>query len=215
MIVNKPVIIIGAGGHAKVLISTLKVLERKIIGMLNADVLSAGKTVKGVTILGNDDIIKDYVTDAVELVNGIGSIAEPMKRTEIFLKFKTEGYTFARVIHPAAVIIGDLEIGEGVQIMAGAIVQTGCVISPNVIINTGAIVEHDCKIGAHVHIASSAVLSGGVEIGAMSHIGTGATIVQGVKVGDNVVVGAGAVVTRNISNGKKVVGNPAKEIKIK
>lgn len=212
---NKPVIIIGAGGHAKVLISTLKALERKIIGVLNADVLSTGQTVNGIIILGNDDKVKDYATDAVELVNGIGSIAEPVKRTEIFLKFKTEGYTFARVIHPAAAIIDGLEIGEGVQIMAGAIVQTGCDISPNVIINTGAIVEHDCKIGAHVHIASGAVISGGVKIGAMSHIGTGATIVQGVKVGDNVVVGAGAVVTRNIPNGKKVVGNPAKEIKIK
>ena len=212
---NKPVIIIGAGGHAKVLISTLKALERKIIGILSADMLSAGQTVNGIIILGNDDKVKDYATDAVELVNGIGSIAEPVKRTEIFLKFKTEGYNFARVIHPAAAIIDGLEIGEGVQIMAGAIVQTGCDISPNVIINTGAIVEHDCKIGAHVHIASGAVISGGVKIGAMSHIGTGATIVQGVKVGDNVVVGAGAVVTRNIPNGKKVVGNPAKEIKIK
>jgi UDP-perosamine 4-acetyltransferase len=183
---NKPVIIIGAGGHAKVLISTLKALERKIIGILSADMLSAGQTVNGIIILGNDDKVKDYATDAVELVNGIGSIAEPVKRTEIFLKFKTEGYNFARVIHPAAVIIDGLEIGEGAQIMAGAIVQTGCEISPIVIINTGAIVEHDCIIGA-----------------------------QGVKVGDHVVVGAGAVVTRNIPDGKKVVGNPANEIKTK
>lgn len=210
MIVNKPVIIIGAGGHARVLISALKILGREIIGILNPELI--GHTVSGIFIIGNDDKVKDYVPNSIELVNGLGSIAEPVKRKDIYMKFKNNGYTFATVIHPSTTITDDVKIDEGVQIMAGAIVQTGCSISNNVIINTGAVVDHDCKIGPHGHIAPGAVLSGDVEIGSMTHIGTGATIIQGIKIGDNVIVGAGAVVIKDVPNGKKIIGNPAKEL---
>jgi sugar O-acyltransferase (sialic acid O-acetyltransferase NeuD family) len=210
LIVDKPVIIIGAGDHAGVLISSLKALGREIIGILNPDKSLIGHTVDGICILGDDDKIKDYSIDSINLVNGIGSITLPAKRKDIYVKFRNDGYSFVSVIHPSATIIDYVKIDEGVQIMAGAIVQTGCTIAENVIINTGAIVDHDCKIGPHVHIASGAVLSGCIKIGAMSHIGTGATIVQGIKIGDDVIVGAGAVVIKDIPHGKKVVGNPAR-----
>lgn len=171
-----------------------------------------GQTIAGIPVLGNDDAIRNYAPDSVDLVNGIGSVILPEKRKAIYVKFKNAGYSFASVIHPSATVMEDVQLGEGVQIMAGAIVQTGCAIGENTIINTGAVVDHDCVIDTHVHIASGAVLSGGVEIGTMSHIGTGATIVQGIKISERVVVGAGAVVIKDIAPGKKVAGNPAKEI---
>lgn len=212
MIGNRPVIIIGGGGHARVLISTLKVLRCEIIGILHPDTSLIGDYIAGIRVLGNDDKLRDYAPDTIELVNGLGSVSLPEKRKDIYMKFKKNGYSFASVIHPSAIVVDGVKIGEGVQIMAGAILQSGCLIGDNAIINTGAIVDHDCKVGAHVHIAPGSVISGDVEIGAMAHIGTGASVIQGKKIGDSAIIGAGAVVIRNVSEAKKVAGNPAKEI---
>ncbi|MBF0232991.1 MAG: acetyltransferase [Desulfamplus sp.] len=205
----RPIIIIGAGGHAKVLISALKYLQREIIGILDHDSTLIGKSIAGVDVLGDDDKIQDYDPITIELVNGIGSVSSPEKRRNLYLKFKDMGYTFAKVIHPSAIIMSDVKTGEGAQIMAGAIVQTGCIIGENVIINTGAILDHECMIGAHNHVAPGAVLSGNVQVGGMVHIGTAATIIQGIKIGEATIIGAGAVVIKNVPSNVKVAGIPA------
>jgi UDP-perosamine 4-acetyltransferase len=207
---TKPVIIVGAGGHARVLISTLKALRREMIGILRPDEAMIGQTIDGISVLGNDDRIREYAPDAVELANGIGSISSTQKRHAIYETFKKNGYSFATIVHPAAVLADNVKLGEGAQIMAGAIVQTGCVIGENAIVNTGAIVDHDCIISGHVHVAPGAVLSGGVRVDAMSHIGTAATVIQGISIGSNSLIGAGAVVIRDVPSGRRVFGNPAK-----
>jgi UDP-perosamine 4-acetyltransferase len=209
----KPVIIIGGGGHARVLISTLKTLRREIIGILHPDLTMAGQLIEGIPVLGDDDKVLEYPTDEIELVNGIGSVSSTEKRKSIYTSFKHNGYSFARVIHPAATIAGDVRLMEGVQIMAGAVLQTGCDIGENAIINTGAVIDHDCTIGEHAHIAPGAVLSGGVSIGAMGHIGTAAIVIQGITIGEKTVVGAGSVVVHDIPAGITVVGVPARKTK--
>lgn len=210
MIMNRPAIVIGSGGHARVLISALNALQREVFGILHPDATLVGQSIAGIRILGNDDKVREYASDTIELVNGIGSVSSTAKRKDIFIKFKKKGYSFAQIIHPSATIMPDVQSGEGVQIMAGAIVQTGCVIGNNAIVNTGAILDHDCMIGAHVHVASGAVLSGGVRIGEMAHIGTAAIIIQGIKIGYEAIIGAGAVVIRDVPPGKKAIGNPAR-----
>lgn len=209
---NKNIIIIGGGGHARVLISSLKALRQEIIGILHPDTSLIGQCIAEICVLGNDDKVSDYAPDEVELINGLGSVSLPEKRKDIYMKFKKNGYSFASVIHPSAIVVDDVQKGEGVQIMAGAIVQSGCLIGDNVIINTGAIVDHDCKIGEHVHIAPGSVISGGVEIGEMSHIGTGASIIQGIKIGDCAIIGAGSVVIDNVPSNNMFVGVPARKI---
>ena len=204
-----PVIILGAGGHAKVVISTLLLLRKQVIGITEADKQKQGDYISKIPILGDDEAILKYKPDEIELVNGIGSIGLPESRMELFQKFKKRGYNFASIIHPSALIMNDVEIKEGVQIMAGVIIQTGCSIGVNTIINTGSIVDHDCKVDDHIHIAPGVTISGGVHIGSITHIGTAATIIQGLDIGENCVVGAGAVVINNIPSGKKVVGVPA------
>lgn len=193
------------------LISTLKALRREIIGILHPDEAMIGQAIDGIPVLGNDDKIQEYAPDSVELVNGIGSIASTQKRREIYEKFKKDGYSFAAVVHPTATVMDGVVLGEGVQVMAGAVIQIGCTIGDNTIVNTGAIVDHDCIIGEHVHIAPGAVLSGDVYLGAGCHVGTGATVIQGIDIGKNATIGAGAVVIKGVPNGKLVVGNPARE----
>lgn len=209
----RPVIIIGAGGHARVLIAALILLRREIIGVTEARFENSGVFISGVPIIGNDEKILRYNPEDVEIVNGIGSIGLPIKRMKIFQQFKSLGYSFSTIVHPTALIEKDVKLDEGVQIMAGAILQTGSMIADNSIINTGTIVGHDCIIGEHVHLAPGVVLSGGVQIGAMTHIGTAATIMQSVKIGGGTVIGAGAVVIRNISKDVIAAGVPARIIK--
>ncbi len=91
--------------------------------------------------------------------------------------------SFETVIHPSAVIAPEVHIDDGVQVMAGAIVQPGSWLGENVIINTGARVDHDCTIDAHAHVAPGVTLSGNVHVGNGAHIGAGATVIQGIKVG--------------------------------
>ncbi|QXE90592.1 acetyltransferase [Geomonas subterranea] len=209
---SDPVLIIGAGGHAKVLVEALLAEGALIAGMLDADPARLGDSVLGVPVIGDDNTAEDFPRDAVRLVNGIGSIGLPEMRRSIFERFSARGYRFATVVHPSAVVASDVELGAGAQIMAGAVLQPGCRIGDNVIINTRASVDHDCTIGDHTHIAPGVTLSGGVTVGSGCHVGTGATVIQGVRIGDGSVIGAGAVVTKDVAAGLTVVGVPAKVV---
>lgn len=207
-----PVLVLGGGGHAKVLIDALLSVSMVISGIIDPDPLLAGTSVLGVPVLGGDTTVKEFPAGEVLLVNGLGSVGPPLRRKQLFEQFKEQGYHFATVIHPSAIIAPDVELGEGVQLMAGTIVQPGCRIGINTIINTKASVDHDCVVGDHAHIAPGVTLSGGVLVGNASHIGTSATVIQSIKIGESSIVGAGAVVVKDITAGTTVVGVPAKEI---
>lgn len=208
-----PVIILGSGGHAKVLIDILLNTFVKIIGTVSPEPGELNQQLN-IPWLGNDDVVLQYSIDSILLVNGLGSVGSTVKRRQLFEKFKLMDYNFATVIHPSAIIASNIiEEEEGIQVMAGAIIQTGSHIGRNSIINTGAIIEHDCLIGEHVHIAPRGTLSGGVFIGNGVHLGIGASVIQNVQIGANSIIGAGAVVISDISEGVIAKGIPAKEKK--
>jgi sugar O-acyltransferase (sialic acid O-acetyltransferase NeuD family) len=205
-------ILLGGGGHGRVLLAALMASGRKkeIIGIIDPMAAQLGSKVGSVPVLGVEEKLAfNYTPTEVKLLNGMGSVGSTSKRIELYNKFLLDGYEFAAVIHPTANIADDVVAGDGAQIMAGAVIQTGCIIGGNVLINSGAVVEHDCKIAHHVHIATGAVVAGGVEIGVGAHVGCGATIIQGVHIGAASVVGAGAVVLENVPDGVVVVGVPA------
>lgn len=206
---NKPLILIGNGGHASVLSEILLSQNRNIIGFTapNVEINQFN-----IPYIGVDEEILKYNPDEVELVLGIGSINISTIRQNLFELFKDRRYKFSNVIHSSAIIAPSVKLEQGIQIMAGVIVQTNAKIDDNTIINTGTLIDHDCNIGKHVHIAPGTSISGGVNIGSGSHIGTGTTIIQGVQIGESCLIGAGAVVIKNIQNGAKALGVPAKEV---
>lgn len=208
---NRPVIILGGGGHAKVLVDALFKSGIPVSGILDPDTSLHGTGLLGVPILGGDELLSDFPPQQYDLVNGVGSIRQPRARQAIFRKLKESGYRFATVIHPAATIGSDVKLEEGVQIMAGAVLQPGCHVGCNTIINTRSSLDHDCSIGNHCHIAPGVTLSGGVRTGSGVHIGTGATVIQGITIGDNCLIAAGAVVVADIAEGRQVRGVPAQE----
>ncbi len=206
---SKPIIIIGDGGHASVIAETLISQRRDIMGYTAP---REEKDFLNLPYLGTDNVIATYNPDEVELVLGLGTITVSSIRKMVFEQFKSKGYLFANVIHATAIVSSSVQIGQGIQVMAGAILQTNVSIADNTIINTGSIVDHDCIIGSHVHLAPGSTLSGGVRIGDSCHIGTGTSIIQGVTIGTETMAGAGSVVVKNIGDRKTVYGVPAKEV---
>jgi len=206
---NKPLIILGNGGHASVLMEILLAQGREILGFTTP---SVEENQFGLSYLGPDDAIFQYNQGEVELVLGLGMLGPHSLREKIFQQLKKHGYSFSSVIHPSIIVAPSVQLGEGVQLMAGAIVQTNSVIADNTIVNTGALIDHDCQIGAHVHIAPGTKISGAVQIGDSTHIGTGTTIIQGIEIGRGCLLGAGSVVVKNIESNSKAYGVPAKEV---
>ena len=205
-----PVLIIGAGGHAKVLLGLLKALDADILGLTDVDRACHGTTILDHKVIGDDSKILAHGCDAICLVNGVGSTQPGVLRRDIYDRFSHLGYTFRICIHPQATVSPDAVLSEGVQIMAGAVVQPGCMIGTNSIINTRASVDHDCILGDHVHIAPGAVLGGTVIVGDGAHIGTGATVIEQIRIGESAMIAAGACVIDNIDPGARVAGVPAK-----
>jgi UDP-perosamine 4-acetyltransferase len=208
----RPVIVLGAGGHAKVVIAALKAAGVEIIGVTDPDSKTHGRRVLGVKVLGGDEVAMKRKPDQVVLVNGVGSTRPSPQRRDTFERFKRAGFTFRAVIHPSAVIGPEVEIGEGAQVMAGAVVQPGCRIGHDAIINTRASVDHDCVVGDHAHVAPGVVLGGGVLVGDGAHVGAGATVIQCANIGDGALIAAGATVVADVAAGSSVAGTPATEM---
>jgi sugar O-acyltransferase (sialic acid O-acetyltransferase NeuD family) len=207
-----PIILIGGSGHAKVLVSTLRLQGRKLLGFVDRQ--HSLPPLLGVPNLGDDSAVFFHSPAEVRLVNGVGSVGSAELRRSIYENFRQRQYRFESVIHPSAIVAAEVEIEAeaGVQVMAGAIVQPGSFLGSNSIVNTGAGVDHDCRIGAHAHIAPGATLSGNVYVGDRAHVGTGASVIQGIRIGEGSVVGAGAVVINDVPAGATVVGVPARAV---
>jgi sugar O-acyltransferase (sialic acid O-acetyltransferase NeuD family) len=192
------VVIIGAGGHARVLLDALQLCARNIFGFIDPAFAKGMHGPGGLPVLGGDEVLKDLSTSDVQLVNGIGSVGSSAPRHAVYRRGKEAGFSFAHVVHPSAVVSASAKLGEGVQIMAGCIIQTGADIGADSIINTGASIDHDCTIGESVHIAPGVTLSGYVRVGDRTHIGTGAVVIQNISIGADSLVAAGAVVYRDL-----------------
>ena len=207
---NLPVFVLGAGGHSKVAIEALLASSVRVHGILDPDRQKKGMIILGVSVIGAEDELLKYKKESILLVNGLGSIRKTKQRNTLYLRFKKDGYRFARVIHPAAVIASDVKVEEGAHVMAGAVIQPGSVIGENAIVNTNASVDHDCQIGSHVFLAPGVTLSGGVHVGEGTHIGTGAIIIQGLQIGRNALIGAGTLVVKDVPDGVTIIGLPGR-----
>ncbi len=208
---NERVVIIGAGGHAKVVAEIFEDMGCEIVGFL--DEHSALETHLGYKILGGDDMYAELLKSGVSnAFIGFAGFNTMQRRIELFRRLKSIGYKLPVCIHSSAVVSPRAEIGEGSCIMPRALVNSCSKIAENCIINSGSIVEHDAVIEAHSHICPGAVLAGGVTVGRASVVGAGATVIQGIRLGENSFVAAGATVIRDVAAGTTVAGVPAKPI---
>ena len=196
----KPLLILGAGGHASVIVDILREQKREIIGVVSPQIDLNRAVFKGIQHYTCDEDILDFATDTVRLVNGIGAMPGASLRTSIYRNFISLGYEFETVVSSSAVVSSHAVLAAGSQIFPNATVQTGANIGENTIINSGAIIEHDCLVGKNNHVAPGATLSGDVQSGENVHFGTGSSIIQSIIIGNGVVIGAGATITKNVAD---------------
>ncbi|WP_428623813.1 acetyltransferase [Sedimenticola sp.] len=208
-----PVVLIGAGGHAKVVLSTARAAGMRFHGVVAPELCGAVQNEwLGLPILGDDTILQKLDPDQYSVLIGIGSIPGVSVRQEICDKLMGLGFDIPVLVHPAAWVDSSVTLERGVQIMAGAVVQPGSMIGQNAIINTHATVDHDCAIGRQVHIAPGATVCGGVSIGEGSIVGAGATIIHALSLGENTIVGANATVLNSFHGNAVLVGTPARPV---
>lgn len=197
---KKDIILIGGGGHAKVVIDAInKSRNFSVYGILDPQ-LPKGKSILGVKVIGTDEMLPKIFKKGIRsafIAIGAVNVDGCNARGKIYDNLKKIGFHFPVIAHPKSVIAEDAKIGEGTFIAAGAVVNSGVKIGKNAIINTSASVDHDCEIEDFAHIAPGATLSGGVKVGAKTHIGTGANVVQGTKIGKKSMIRAGALVTKS------------------
>ena len=192
------IVVIGAGGHAKVLLDALNLLVVQVSGICDPLQPISGALAR-LRWYADDDTVLHMNPSHTRLVNAIGSTRDTSQRCNVYRKFKTNGFHFLTVIHPSGSLSQlDMDIGEGLQALAGSVINASVSIGENVLINTHAVVEHDCTIGSHTHVASGAIVCGGCLVGENVHIGAGAVIKQGVTIGSGSVIASGAVVIDDV-----------------
>lgn len=198
-------LVLGAGGHAKVVIDIARAAGWNPIATL--DPIGVGHFCAEVPVLGNDDLAENLFTDGLRFA--VIALGSNSLRMHIGKNLLSIGYQCPVITHPSAIISQYVCIGDGTVIMPGAIINSDAHIGSFVIVNTGAIIEHDCKIGNGAHIAPRSVMGGNVEIGDMVLFGIGAVAKPEITIEREAIIGAGSVVVSRIATGRTVVGVPA------
>lgn len=200
------ILIIGAGGHGKVVADILLQQSAPVLGFLDDDPTTWGTSRLGLPVLGAIDTFLDHSPEG--LVMGIGS---NVLRQDIVKRLGSLAQElWWSAIHPQAIIAPSARIGRGTVVAAGAIVNPDAMVGDHVIINTGATVDHDCRIGDFAHIAPGVHLAGGVRVGEGSLLGIGSTVIPCCSIGQWTIIGAGAVVVDDIPSHAVAVGVPAR-----
>ena len=206
------IVVIGGGGHAKVLISALKKSGYEVTGY--TDRMNRGSLL-GIFYLGDDGVLPGMIRNdgAGKAIIGIGKIDLSDMRIRIQQELSAIGFDFPVIISPSAVVNEEVALGPGTVVFDGVVVNSGTEMGQACIINTNSTVEHDCRIGDNIHIAPGVTLSGGVTIGNNCMIGTGANVIQSVSICEGCLIGAGSTVVKDITIPGTYVGNPAKRIR--
>ena len=195
-------IIIGAGGHGKVIVDAA--LKNGYTNICYIDDHATGD-VMGFPIIGTSADIERLNDGGTDFIIGIGNNAV---RKAIAEKYNVN---WVSIVHPSAQIAFNAEIGKGTVVMANAVVNVCATVGEHCIINTGAIVEHDNVIENYAHISPNVALGGTVRIGTLTHVGIGATVKNNTEICSECTIGAGAVVVKNIKEPGTYVGVPIRK----
>jgi UDP-perosamine 4-acetyltransferase len=211
MKIAKEIILVAAGGHGRSVLDSLLAAGNIVHGIVDPNLL-LGSNIFAIPVLGGDKVFEKISSKDYLLANGLGANPSIVRRADLYSNLLSQGFNFITVIHPSANVSRESKLGDGCQIMAGAIIQSRVKIGCNAVVNTGAILDHDVVIGAHAFIAPGAVLCGEVIIGCGAFIGAGATLLPGIKVGDDAIVAAGALVRYDVLDGEIHAGIPARKM---
>jgi sugar O-acyltransferase (sialic acid O-acetyltransferase NeuD family) len=207
-------VVIGASGHAKVVIDVIEKEGRyAILGLIDSYKL-VGTSVYGYEILGADEYLPSLVEHR-KVAAGIIAIGDNWKRHLMARKIASlvPAFRFVSAVHPSAAVARGVKIGAGTVLMAGAVVNSDCRIGNFCILNTNASLDHDGLMGDFSSLAPGAAAGGNVTIGEFSAVALGACISHGVAIGEHTVLGAGALALEDIPDHCVAYGIPARVVR--
>jgi sugar O-acyltransferase (sialic acid O-acetyltransferase NeuD family) len=202
--VSEPIVLLGAGGHAKVVLATLVACGHEVSEVLDDDAGRHGTSLLGRPVSG--PIAGHRFASRQPATAAIGD-------NRIRRGLSTLDLAWVGAVHPAATVHATVSCGAGTVILAGAVVQPDTALGAHVIVNTSAAVDHDCRIGDWVHLAPGCRLAGGVRVEEGALLGIGSAVIPGVTIGAWATVGAGAVVLADVAPGSVVAGVPARVVR--
>jgi sugar O-acyltransferase (sialic acid O-acetyltransferase NeuD family) len=201
---TEPILLVGAGGHARACIDVIEQEGRFLVGALLGLPSEIGTDVLGYGVVGTDTDIKEALrAHRVALVT-VGQIKTPELRMRLFADIERWGAETPTIVSPRAYVSRHARIGPGTIVMHGAVVNAGAIVGRNCIVNSQALVEHDVVIADHCHIATAASVNSGVSIGAGTFIGSNASVRQGSRIGARCVIGMGHRVLADCADGVRV-----------
>ena len=203
---NDSIIVVGAGGHAKVVISTVLAAGMSIAAIYDDAREKWGCKISGFKVSGPLTMIDDS-----EGQSAIIAVGDNLSRNKIALRFKK--LKWVNVVHPSAFVHPSVRLGNGTVVFAGAVIQPDALMGEHCIVNTGATVDHDCEIGSFAHISPGVNLAGSVNVGEGVFIGIGSAVIIGVRIGEWTTIGAGSAVIGDLPSNSVSVGVPARVIK--
>lgn len=203
MTAGRGIVVVGAGGHGKVVCDALRTMGELVAGFCD-DRKTNTDLVLGLPVLGDTAWLEAAPT---RIALGIGDNAQ---RKAVAERLEAAGCTLIAVIHADSTVAPSAIIAAGAVVMARAVVNPDAIVHRGAIINTGAIVEHDCTVGPYAHLSPASALGGGARVGERAHVGLGAVVLPLIDVGDRSIVGAGAVVNRAVPEDVVVRGVPAR-----
>ncbi len=205
------IVVIGGGGHAKVIVSLLKKRDDyRIVGYTDWEDRGA---VLGVPWIGSDTMLSELIRQdpSCSAAIGVGTVGRGSPRKALLEQLRVHGFGLPAIVSPTAVLNESVEIGIATVAFDGTVINSGTAIGECAILNTHSTVDHDCVIGNYVHIAPGVTLSGQVKLGDDVFVGAGATVIHGVAICPHCVIGAGAVVIEDCVIPGTYVGVPARE----
>ena len=211
---SKKIVLLGAGGHCRVVIEACQANGFEVVGILDANI-AKGTKIMGIPVLGDDSLAQELFATGVRFM-AVSIVGNLELRSRLLSTYADMGFEFPSFVCKAAHLSEYAEISdEGVLIQPGTIVNAEAVVGAHATLNTGCLVEHQATVGCNSHIAPRSMLLGFSSVGDRTMIGAGAIILPSVSVGNDCIVGAGSVVLQDVPSGMVVAGNPAKVIRKK
>lgn len=214
LMISEKVVIIGASGHGKVIADILELTGNiEILGFIDS-LKNPGDRLLSYEVLGDEHRLIQLCQEIPNL-KGFVAVGDNFTRRKVvdWIVKELPGFTFVNAIHPEAIVSQYVELGQGVAIIGGAVVNSGARLEDHCIVNTMASIGHDSHLERYSSVAPGANIGGGTRIGELSAICIGSVVSNNLQIGKNTVVGAGSLVLDSFGENQLAFGNPARVIR--
>ncbi|MEH6671660.1 acetyltransferase [Halopseudomonas sp.] len=209
-----PLILVGAGGHAKSVISTIvDSPDYRIAGLIDDGFAAMPKEILGFPVLGGRDVLPGLRAQGI--IHTHVCIGDNRVRGQMSDWLRLEGFDVVSLRHPSNFVGIGSQYGAGSFFHVYSLLGAECIAGEGCILQPYSDVGHETRMGKYVQLCPGIHTGGNCEIGDYAFIGLGAVILPGVRIGQNAIVGANSVVREDIPDNGVVVGNPGRLIKIR